>query len=88
MGLGPDGHLPITSDQVLQPSDTASGFPIWRLGPPKGRSLLVTKEGKLATNWEGPYQVEEVHPGAYRIQHLNGTLIVRIWNVDNLKVYY
>ncbi|XP_029148352.1 uncharacterized protein [Arachis hypogaea] len=46
-------------------------------------------EGKLATNWEGPYRVREVlGKGAYKLEKLDGKEIPRTWNAGNLKRFY
>ena len=45
--------------------------------------------GKLQANWEGPYIVSKVSKsGAYHLQNLDGTPLLRPWNVSNLKQYY
>ena len=45
--------------------------------------------GKLQANWEGPYIVSKVGEfGAYHLQRLDETLLLRPWNVSNLKQYY
>ena len=45
--------------------------------------------GKLGANWEGPYRITKmVHPGVYELETLNGTPILRSWNIINLKKYY
>lgn len=45
--------------------------------------------GKLQTNWEGPYIVSKARDsGAYHLQMLDGTPLLRTWNVSNLKQYY
>ena len=44
---------------------------------------------KLQANWEGPYVVSKANEnGSYYLQTLNGTLLLRLWNVVNLKQYY
>ena len=48
-----------------------------------------TEQGKLSPNWEGPYIVTEtLRPGAYKLEYLDGMVVPRTWNADNLKVYY
>ena len=48
-----------------------------------------TEQGKLSPNWEGPYRVAEtLRPGAYKLEHLEGTIVPWTWNADNLKMYY
>ena len=45
--------------------------------------------GKLQANWEGPYVVSKANEnGSYHLQTLNGTPLLRPWNVANLKQYY
>ena len=45
--------------------------------------------GKFQANWEGPYIVSKVSDnGAYHLQKLDGTPLLRPWNVSNLKQYY
>ncbi|XP_072064420.1 uncharacterized protein [Arachis hypogaea] len=46
-------------------------------------------EGKLATNWEGPYRVREVlERGAYKLEKLDGSEVPRTWNMPCLKRFY
>ncbi|XP_038977811.1 uncharacterized protein LOC120108299 [Phoenix dactylifera] len=48
-----------------------------------------TEQGKLAPNWEGPYRIARVQrPGAYKLESLEGTPILRSWNSENLRMYY
>ena len=48
-----------------------------------------TGAGKFQANWEGPYIVSKTSEiGAYHLQKLNGTPLLRLWNVSNLKQYY
>ncbi|RVW36797.1 hypothetical protein CK203_103355 [Vitis vinifera] len=45
--------------------------------------------GKFQANWEGPYIVSKTsESGAYHLQKLDGTSLLRPWNVSNLKQYY
>ena len=45
--------------------------------------------GKFQANWEGPYIVSKSsQSGAYHLQKLDVTLLLRPWNVSNLKQYY
>ena len=45
--------------------------------------------GKFQANWEGPYIVSKSsESGAYHLQKLDGTPLLRPWNVSNLKQYY
>ena len=56
------------------------------------RKTRVSKpldQGKLASNWEGPYKIADTYrPGAYRLETLEGMAIFRTWNADNLRLYY
>ena len=48
-----------------------------------------TGVGKFQANWEGPYIVSKSSEnGAYHLQKLNGTPLLRPWNASNLKQYY
>ncbi|XP_075662413.1 uncharacterized protein LOC142631932 [Castanea sativa] len=45
--------------------------------------------GKLGPNWEVPYRITPVAGvGAYRLEHLDGRVVHRPWNVNNLRRYY
>ena len=45
--------------------------------------------GKLGPNWEGPYCITSmVGIGAYFLEDLDEHIILRPWNVNNLKMYY
>ena len=45
--------------------------------------------GKFQANWEGPYIVSKTsESGAYHLQKLDETPLLRPWNVSNLKQYY
>ena len=64
----------------------------------KERSLVLRKifentaekgAEKFQANWEGPYVVSKANEnGSYHLQTLNGTPLLRSWNVANLKQYY
>ena len=46
-------------------------------------------QGKLAPNWEGPYEVKEVvQPGTYYLKELGGADLPRPWSSKNLRMYY
>ena len=46
-------------------------------------------DGKLGPNWEGPYRVTSfAGVGAYRLTDLDGKLVLRPWNICNLKKYF
>ncbi|RVW80454.1 Retrovirus-related Pol polyprotein from transposon 17.6 [Vitis vinifera] len=45
--------------------------------------------GKFQANWKGPYIISKSSQnGAYHLQKLNETPLLRPWNVSNLKQYY
>nr|CAN77128.1 hypothetical protein VITISV_003359 [Vitis vinifera] len=45
--------------------------------------------GKFQANWEDPYIVSKTSESrAYHLQNLDGTPLLRLWNVSNLKQYY
>nr|GEU76938.1 reverse transcriptase domain-containing protein [Tanacetum cinerariifolium] len=44
---------------------------------------------KLGPKWVGPYEImEALGKGAYKLRHRNGKLLLRTWNVHNLKKCY
>ncbi|GJV93650.1 hypothetical protein Tco_1541463 [Tanacetum coccineum] len=46
-------------------------------------------KGKLGPKWEGPYEVTEaLGDGAYRLRSMDGTVLLRTWNIANLKKCY
>ena len=45
--------------------------------------------GKLGPNWEGPYRItSNAGIGTYFLEDLDGLVMSRPWNVNNLKRYY
>ena len=45
--------------------------------------------GKLGPNWEGPYHItSNAGIGKYFLEDLDGLVVSRPWNVNNLKRYY
>nr|CAN65076.1 hypothetical protein VITISV_028912 [Vitis vinifera] len=52
-------------------------------------NIVETGVGKFQANWENPYIVSKTsESGAYHLQKLDGTPLLRPWNVSNLKQYY
>ncbi|GJW82785.1 hypothetical protein Tco_0155930 [Tanacetum coccineum] len=44
---------------------------------------------KLGPKWEGPYEVTEaLGDEAYRLRSMDGTVLLRKWNIANLKKCY
>ncbi|XP_073133656.1 uncharacterized protein [Henckelia pumila] len=53
------------------------------------KSDILKSVGKLDPKWKGPYKVIEiVKMGTYRLQHSDGRILFRPWNVANLKKVY
>ena len=51
--------------------------------------LKNAKDGKLAENWEGPYQViRTTKKGAYALETLQGRELPRTFNAADLRRYY
>jgi hypothetical protein len=51
--------------------------------------VAPTRIGKLFPNWEGPYRIrEKCSHGAYKLEELSGKVVLRTWNVANLRHYY
>nr|GEX38829.1 hypothetical protein [Tanacetum cinerariifolium] len=45
--------------------------------------------GKLGPKWEGPYEVTKaLGDGAYKMRSTDGTVLLRTWNIANLKRCY
>ena len=46
-------------------------------------------QGKLTTNWEGPYWIIQVlGKRAYKLSTLAGSKVPRLWNASNLRKFY
>lgn len=55
----------------------------------KNEVSRAVKEGKLAPNWKGPYRIIKVlGAGSYSLAEMNGQIIPRHWNVDNLNRFF
>ena len=53
------------------------------------KNTAKTEARKFQANWEDPYIVSKTsESGAYHLQKLYGTPLLRPWNVSNLKQYY
>jgi hypothetical protein len=51
--------------------------------------LKNAKDGKLAANWEGPYQViRSTRKCTYALETLQGRELPRTFNVEDLRRYY
>ena len=50
---------------------------------------MLTKQGKLMPNWEGPYTVIEViWPVTYKLAGPDGSPIKNTWHASRLRKYY
>ncbi|RVW37687.1 hypothetical protein CK203_109473 [Vitis vinifera] len=86
----PDGRLSTKGISALQSKVRPRNF--------KNGTLVLRKvfentaevgAGKFQANWEGPYIVSKANEnGAYHLQKLDGTPLLRPWTVSNLKQYY
>ena len=55
----------------------------------KAEASPPSETRKLSPRWEGPYQVTKVvRPGAYQLQRMDGSIVPRTWNSENLRRYY
>jgi len=46
-------------------------------------------EGKFSSNWEGSFRISDIAAGgAYYLEFLSGKIVLRMWNVTQLKFYY
>jgi hypothetical protein len=53
------------------------------------RDQKDTEEGKLASNWDGPFRIRmKTGTGAYGLEDLHQNTIPRTWNAEKLKKYY
>ena len=49
----------------------------------------ISKHGKLAAKWEGPYVITKVsRSGTYYLRTVEGIELMRPWNIEHLKKYY
>ena len=49
----------------------------------------VGQKGKMAPNWEGPYQIKEVlGQETHKLGTLEGDEVPRSWHASNLRIYY
>nr|KYP49937.1 Retrotransposable element Tf2 [Cajanus cajan] len=54
-----------------------------------GEARRDRTQGKLAPNWDGPFQVRHnLNNGAYKLEELSGKIVPRTWNVTHLKHYF
>ncbi|XP_020211764.1 uncharacterized protein LOC109796505 [Cajanus cajan] len=73
-------------DSKVKPREFRGGDLVWRT---TGEARKDARQGKLAPNWDGPFQVRHnLNNGAYKLEHLSGEPIPRTWNSSHLKMYY
>ncbi|GJZ20696.1 hypothetical protein Tco_0557286 [Tanacetum coccineum] len=49
----------------------------------------VVAGGKLGLKWEGPYEVTEaLGHRAYELRSMDGAVLLRTWNIANIKKWY
>ena len=86
----PDDRLPTKSGCSLQPQGTTLSLQDWNTCPQESFWKHRQKGArKFQANWEGPYIIFKAgENGAYHLQKLDGTPLLRSWNVSNLKQYY
>ncbi|RZR90021.1 hypothetical protein BHM03_00017841, partial [Ensete ventricosum] len=55
----------------------------------KAVARLYDRRGKVAPNWEGPYQVTSTpQEGTYTLSTMEGRQLSRTWHVSNLRKFY
>ena len=53
------------------------------------QNTRVPYEGAFGANWEGLYRIDKpVGTGAYRLLHMDGTIVRHPWNAAMLLKYY
>ena len=53
------------------------------------QNTRVPSEGSFGANWEGSYRIDKpVGSGAYRLLHMDGTIVKHSWNATMLRKYY
>ena len=73
-------------NRKVRPKSLKNGTPVLRK---VFENTVETGAGKFQANWEDPYIVSKsIKSGAYHLQKLDGTPLLRPWNVSNLKQYY
>ncbi|XP_075076053.1 uncharacterized protein LOC142162898 [Nicotiana tabacum] len=55
----------------------------------KTQASKNSNEGKLGTNWDGPYKiVTATNKGAFQLETMEGKLLQNNWNVAHLKYFH
>ena len=50
---------------------------------------VMPKHGLFSPNWEGPFRVTEpVSARSYKLDELDGKVLLHLWNADKLRNYY
>ncbi|XP_030959187.1 uncharacterized protein LOC115981150 [Quercus lobata] len=86
-------HLAYYQQKLKQGYDAKVKLRPLALGDLVLRKVLGTARnlawGKLGPNWEGPYRITSIAGiGAYFLEDLDKHVVPRLWNVNNLKMYY
>ena len=70
----------------VKPMSFNEGDLVWRM---RTNARKDPQQGKLASNWEGPFRVlENLKNGAYRLETLDEKVLLRTWNASHLKFYF
>jgi len=68
----------------VKPRSFHPGDLVWRM-----RSDVRKNDDKFSANWEGPFHISAIAgKGAYRLEHLSGQAVTRMWNATHLKFYF
>ncbi|XP_070007464.1 uncharacterized protein LOC142165426 [Nicotiana tabacum] len=55
----------------------------------KTQAAKNPNEGKLGTNWDGPYKITATaNKGAFQLETMEGKLLQNNWNVTHLKYFH
>ena len=73
-------------DKRVRPRSFKKGYLVLRWVTQNTR---ISLEGSFRANWEGPYRIDKpVGSGAYRLLHIDGTIVKHPWNAAMLRKYY
>ena len=69
----------------VKPRSFNEGDLVWRM---RTDARKDPQQGKLASNWEGPFRILENLKNAYRLEILEEKVLPRTWNASHLKFYF